>query len=155
MGEVVLSSGVYADRVPQTGAANMGKYIGDEVMAIFNAPMDMPDHAKVAVRTCQMMLKELATFNETNPDRRFDVRCAINSGVSVAGYVGTPTRMEYTVLGDTVNVAARLSKLPAVNSIVIGERTFELIDNEFKTKDLGDVNLRGREKSLRAYEIIS
>ena len=133
----------------------MSKYIGDEVMAIFNAPMDMPDHAKVAVQACQMMVKDLEVFNKENPDRRFDVRCAVNSGVSVAGYVGTPTRMEYTVLGDTVNVAARLSKISSANTIVIGSRTLELAKGAFETKDLGEVNLRGREKSVQAYEIIS
>ena len=133
---------------------NVSKFIGDEVMAIFNAPVDMPDHAVSAVRACITMLKELERFNKANPDRKFDVRCAVNSGISVAGNVGTPQRMEYTVLGDTVNVAARLSKFPQVNSVVVGERTHELIKGAFKAKDLGEVTLRGKEKSIHAYEIL-
>jgi len=132
---------------------NVNKFIGDEVMAIFNAPVDMPDHAVAAVRCCVTMLKDLERFNQANPARRFNVRCAVNSGTAVAGNVGTPTRMEYTVLGDTVNVAARLSKFPQVNSVVVGERTFTLIKDVFKAKDLGEVILKGKEKPLRAYEI--
>ena len=73
----------------------------------------------------------------------------------MAGNVGTPTRMEYTVLGDTVNVAARLSKFPQVNSVVVGARTFELVKDVFKGKDLGETVLKGKEKALRAYEIIA
>ncbi len=132
---------------------NVNKFIGDEVMAIFNAPIDMNDHAVSAVRCCIKMLKELERWNQANLDRRFNVRCAVNSGPVVAGNVGTATRMEYTVLGDTVNVAARLSKFPQVNSIIVGERTYALVKDVFKAKDLGEVILKGKEKSLRAYEI--
>ena len=57
------------------------------------------------------------------------------------------------MLGDTVNVAARLTKLPQVNSIVVGEKTYDLVRHVFKAKDLGDTLLKGKEKTLRAYEI--
>jgi adenylate cyclase len=137
-----------------TQKGNVNKFIGDEVMAIFNAPVDMPDHAVAAVRCCVTMLKDLERFNQSNPERKFNVRCAVNSGPVVAGNVGTPTRMEYTVLGDTVNVAARLSKFPQVNSVVVGERTYALIKDVFKAKDLGEVILKGKEKPLRAFEIL-
>jgi adenylate cyclase len=133
---------------------NVNKFIGDEVMAIFNAPVDLPNHAAAAVRCCLTMLDELERFNRGNPGRRFNVRCAVNTGPVVAGNVGTPTRMEYTVLGDTVNVAARLSKLPPVNSVVVGERTHELVKDDFPARDLGEVVLKGREKPLRAFEIL-
>ena len=134
---------------------HVNKFIGDEVMAIFNAPLDMPDHAVCAVRACVTMLQSLKQFNEQNPDRKFNVRCAVNSGPAVAGNVGTPTRMEYTVLGDTVNVASRLSKFPQINSVVVGARTYELVKDDFKAKDLGETVLKGKEKALRAYEIIA
>jgi adenylate cyclase len=133
---------------------HVNKFIGDEVMAIFNAPVDMADHGPAAVRACAGFLRELKEFNARNPDRAFSVRCAVNSGAAVAGNVGTPTRMEYTVLGDTVNVASRLSKFPPVNSIVIGERTRELLKDEFQVRDLGDSVVKGKEKSLRVFEVI-
>ena len=133
---------------------HVNKFIGDEVMAIFNAPVDMPDHAVNAVQACVDFLKVKRKFCEDHPDRAFEVRCAINSGPVVAGNVGTPTRMEYTVLGDAVNVAARLSKFPQMNSIVIGDRTNQLLNGAFKTKDLGETVLKGKEKAMRAFEVL-
>lgn len=133
---------------------HVNNFIGDEVMAIFNAPLDMSDHAVQAVRACASFLKELEKFNQSHPDRRFKVRCAVNSGPVVAGNVGAASHIKYTVLGDTVNVAARLSKMPQVNSIVVGERTYEKVKASFQAKDLGEVTLKGKEKPQHAYEII-
>jgi adenylate cyclase len=133
---------------------NLNKFIGDEVMAIYNAPLDIPDHAAAAVRTCIQMIQSLEKFNQANPDRRYNVRCAVNTGPAVVGNVGTPARMEYTALGDTVNTASRLSKFPQVNRVVIGERTYELVKGIFKTKDLGTTMLKGKEKPFHAYEIV-
>jgi adenylate cyclase len=136
----------------QKGSVN--KFIGDEVMAIFNAPVDMPEHAVNAVRACVEFLRVKKKFCEEHPQKAFEVRCAVNSGPVVAGNVGTPTRMEYTVLGDAVNTAARLSKLPQINSVVIGDRTNQLLNGAFKTKDLGETMLKGKEKAMRAFEVL-
>lgn len=133
---------------------HVNNFIGDEVMAIFNAPLDMKDHAGQAVRACAAFLGELKKFNETHPEKKFNVRCAINTGPVVAGNVGAKAHIKYTVLGDTVNVAARLSKTPQVNSIVVGERTYEKVKGVFKTKDLGEMALKGKEKPQHAYEIL-
>ena len=133
---------------------HVNNFIGDEVMAIFNAPLDMKDHAAQAVRACAAFLGELKKFNETHPEKQFKVRCAINTGPVVAGNVGAAAHIKYTVLGDTVNVAARLSKTPQVNSIVVGERTYNKVKDVFKTKDLGEMALKGKEKPQHAYEIL-
>jgi adenylate cyclase len=133
---------------------HVNNFIGDEVMAIFNAPLDMPSHAIQAVKTCTAFLQRLKEWNRAHPERHFDVRCAINTGVVVAGNVGTPSHLKYTVLGDAVNTAARLSKFPQVNSIVVGERTYELVKGEFQGRDLGESLLKGKEKPFRAYEIL-
>lgn len=133
---------------------HVNNFIGDEVMAIFNAPLDMEDHAAQAVRACAAFLGELQKFNETHPEKEFKVRCAINTGPVVAGNVGAAAHIKYTVLGDTVNVAARLSKTPQVNSIVVGERTYDRVKGVFKARDLGEMALKGKEKPQHAYEII-
>lgn len=133
---------------------HVNNFIGDEVMAIFNAPLDMADHAAQAVRACAAFLGELKKFNEAHPEKAFKVRCAINTGPVVAGNVGAAAHIKYTVLGDTVNVAARLSKTPQVNSIVVGERTYERVKGVFKAKDLGEMALKGKEKPQHAYEIL-
>jgi len=133
---------------------HVNNFIGDEVMAIFNAPLDMKDHAAQAVRACAAFLVELKKFNQVHPEKEFKVRCAINTGPVVAGNVGAAAHIKYTVLGDTVNVAARLSKTPQVNSIVVGERTYNKVKDVFKTKDLGEMALKGKEKPQHAYEIL-
>ena len=133
---------------------HVNNFIGDEVMAIFNAPLDMPDHAAQAVRACAAFLVELKKFNQAHPEKEFKVRCAINTGPVVAGNVGAHAHIKYTVLGDTVNVAARLSKTPQINSIVVGERTWERVKGSFKSRDLGEMALKGKEKPQHAYEIL-
>lgn len=133
---------------------HVNNFIGDEVMAIFNAPLDMKDHATQAVKACAAFLGELKKFNEAHPEKQFKVRCAINTGPVVAGNVGAAAHIKYTVLGDTVNVAARLSKTPQVNSIVVGERTYNKVKDSFRTKDLGEMALKGKEKPQHAYEIL-
>jgi adenylate cyclase len=133
---------------------HVNNFIGDEVMSIFNAPLEVQDHAVQAVKSCAAFLKELAKFKKAHPEKDFDVRCAVNTGPVVAGNVGAKAHIKYTVLGDTVNVCARLSKLPPVNSIVVGEKTYERIKDSFKTKDLGEVALKGKEKPQHAYEVV-
>jgi adenylate cyclase len=133
---------------------HVNNFIGDEVMSIFNAPLDQKEHAVQAVKACAAFLSELKKWNAAHPEKHFDVRCAINTGPVVAGNVGTPSHLKYTVLGDAVNTAARLSKFPQVNSIVVGERTYELVKHVFEGKDLGESMLKGKEKPFRAFEIL-
>jgi len=135
---------------------SVNKFIGDEVMAIYNAPLLQPDHAMNAVRTAVKMLQEVERHNKEHPERAFDVRIGINTGPAVAGNVGTPTRMEYTVLGDAVNVAARLTKYrPEPHRIFIGEATWAKVKGHFEIRDHGDTALKGREKSMRVYEVMA
>ncbi len=133
---------------------HVNNFIGDEVFSIFNAPLEMKDHAVQAVKACASFLGELKKWNAAHPEKKFDVRCAINTGVVVAGNVGTPSHLKYTVLGDAVNAAARLTKFPQVNSIIVGERTYELVKHAFRGKDLGETMLKGKERPFRAYEIL-
>jgi adenylate cyclase len=134
---------------------SVNKFIGDSVMGIYNAPLDQPDHALAAVKSAVKLLKEVERHNRQSQDRRFNIRIGINTGAVVAGNVGTQVRMEYTVLGDAVNVAARLAKFPQVNKIIVGDSTHERIKGFFQAKDLGDTIIKGREKSMRAFEIIT
>ena len=135
---------------------SVNKFIGDEVMAIYNAPLDLPDHAQHVVETAIDVVKLIKEHNKANPQKQFNVHIGINTGAVVAGNVGTHTRMEYTVLGDTVNVCARLCKALPANRITIGEKTYEKLKSKtgFQFKDLGDTMIRGRERSMRSYEVL-
>ncbi|MCI0415288.1 FHA domain-containing protein [bacterium] len=134
----------------------LDKFIGDAIMAIFGAPIPMEDHALRAVKTALEMKKRLQELNEekftTVP---IQIRIAINSGRVVAGDIGSPKRIEYTVLGNTVNVASRLeSSVARPDQIVVGENTQAMIADLVETASLGPFNLKGLEKSIMVYEIL-
>src|SRR5262245_18057711 len=107
-------------------------------MAIYNAPLDLPDQPVHAVRTAVEIVQQIQKYNKENPNQQFNIHVGVNTGAVVAGNIGSATRMEYTVIGDTVNVCARLTKQLPVNRITIGEKTFHAVkdDKDFKIKDL-------------------
>src|SRR5262245_34484482 len=132
------------------------KYIGDAIMAIFGAPLDMPDHAARAIRAALEMRERLEEFNaerREGPVLRF--RVGINSGKAVAGEIGSVNKKEYTVLGDTVNTASRLeSSVAKPMMIVIGENTHAAVQHEFECRPLGPATLKGKEKEVAVYEVL-
>jgi len=134
----------------------LDKFIGDAIMAVFGAPLPMEDHAFRAVQTALEMRDRLREMNQEKFGKnKFNIRIGINSGRVVAGDIGSPKRIEYTVLGNTVNIASRLeSGVAKPAQVVVGENTFELIQNRFETQALGEFNLKGLEKSLMVYEVL-
>jgi adenylate cyclase len=134
----------------------LDKFIGDCVMAVFGAPYAQDDHAVRAVRAALDMQRRLDAVNrERRPEPLIEMRMGINSGKVVAGPIGSSSRKEITVLGDTVNVASRIeSTVAQTGMIVIGERTHELVKDVFPTRELGKVALRGHSREISVYEII-
>jgi len=135
----------------------LDKYMGDGIMAVFGAPLDMPDHAARAIRTALEMQQRLTEWNVERPEGpELLVRIGINSGKAVAGEIGSVNKMEYTVLGDTVNTASRLeSGVARPGSVVIGEQTRERVGDEFELESLGTFSLKGKEKEVLVYEVLS
>jgi len=134
----------------------LDKFIGDAIMAVFGAPLDMPDHASRAVKTALEMRERLDEFNaERKEGPHLKIRIGINSGKAVAGEIGSINKKEYTVLGDTVNIASRLeSSVATPMTIVIGENTQALIKDEFDCRALGPKELKGKEKVVSAFEVL-
>ena len=134
----------------------LDKFIGDAIMAVFGAPLQMEDHAVRAVRAAIEMRDKLKSMNSEKFDKhKFDIRIGINSGRVVAGDIGSPKRIEYTVLGNTVNIASRLeSSIARPDQIIVGEETYEMIKNQFVTEPLGEVSLKGLEKSIMVYSVL-
>jgi adenylate cyclase len=135
----------------------LDKYIGDAIMAVFGAPLDMPDHAERAIRTGLEMRERLIEFNnERREGQTLRIRIGINSGKAVAGEIGSVNKMEYTVLGDTVNTASRLeSSVAKPMMVVIGENTFEMVKGLFEVRALGKVTLKGKANEVTVYEVIA
>jgi adenylate cyclase len=134
----------------------LDKYIGDAIMAVFGAPLDMPDHAQRAIRTALEMQERLAEWNaERREGPELRIRIGINSGKAVAGEIGSINKKEYTVLGDTVNIASRLeSSVAKPGSVVIGEHTRVTVGALFDCKELGSFSLKGKTREVQVFEVL-
>jgi adenylate cyclase len=134
----------------------LDKYIGDAIMAVWGAPLDMPDHASRAIRAALEMRERLEEFNSERKESNLRIRIGINSGKALAGEIGSVNKREYTVLGDTVNTASRLeSGVAKPMMIVIGENTFAAVKDEFETRSLGKATLKGKEKEVAVFEVLA
>ena len=132
----------------------LDKYIGDGMMAVFGAPMEKEDDAERAVRAAIEIIKELsAMMKETTPDRRFDIRIGINTGRVVAGNIGSPKRMDYTVIGDPVNIASRLESMAKPNQILLGEETCRRVKDRFAIRKMGLKKVKGKRSEIMVYEV--
>ncbi len=133
----------------------LDKYIGDGVMAVFGAPMVREDDAERAVRAALIIRRELMLLvKDLGEGRKYKIRIGINTGHVVAGNIGSPKRLDYTVIGDTVNIASRLESLAEPNQILIGEETHRRVAGKFKLRELGPRQLRGRTSSIVVHEVL-
>jgi adenylate cyclase len=110
----------------------LDKYLGDGLLAIFGAPFPSSDHGARAVACGLEMLEAQQRFvDELPPGKRFAVRIGINTGEVVAGYLGSPQRMEYTVLGENVVIAFRLQSMAEPGTLYLGRSTYDLVKNKY------------------------
>ncbi len=135
----------------------LDKYIGDAIMAVFGAPLDMPDHAAQCIRAALEMRERLEEFNsERKEGPVIRIRIGINTGNAVAGEIGSINKKEYTVLGDAVNTASRLeSSVAKPGLIVIGQNTHEQVKGMFELRPMGVFTLKGKEQGVAAFEVVS
>ena len=142
---------IQADAVKKYGGM-VDKYIGDAMMAIFNAPMDTPGHENSAV-LCAMEIQD--KIKMANLD--VEIGIGVNSGYAVIGNMGSETRFDYTAIGDAVNLAARLesSTKDVGEDIVIGYDTISAnsFNNEIMLKELDSIFVKGKEKPIKIYTI--
>ena len=132
------------------------KFIGDSVMAIWNAPDAQADHATRAVSAAEDMLRWLEAGNESWRERfGFTVELAIgiNSGEAVVGNFGSETRMEFTAIGDTVNVAARLESIARPNQILVTRAVRDAVADPARFGELGKRPLAGRAEPVDLFEV--
>jgi adenylate cyclase len=133
----------------------LDKYIGDAIMAFFGAPAPDPDHARHAVDAAVAMQTALRALNEHRPEGypELRMRIGINSGAAFAGDIGCEKRMDYTVMGATVNLASRLeSSVAGPGMIVAGPRTAELIGTAGLVS-IAPVTLKGIEHLVHPFEV--
>jgi adenylate cyclase len=136
----------------------LDKYIGDAQMAFWNAPLDDKDHALNAVKTSLEMLGDLDGFNKEIVKEGippFGMGLGINTGSVVVGNMGSRQRFDYTCLGDSVNLASRLEgqSKPYGVKIVLGERTAELVKDNYTVIELDNIAVKGKTEGVRIYTI--
>jgi adenylate cyclase len=135
----------------------LDKFLGDAVMCVFGAPIAHPDHAERAVKTALDMRSALTELSKRRAMRGldpFEVGIGVALGEVVAGTVGTEERMEYTVIGDSVNVAARLQGHAKAGSILLSRRTYEAVHDLVEAVSRGPMKVKGKEEDVEVYEVI-
>ncbi|MEW6666810.1 MAG: adenylate/guanylate cyclase domain-containing protein [Thermodesulfobacteriota bacterium] len=138
-----------------THDGTLDKYIGDGLMAVFGAPMEKKDDPERAILAALEMRSELTRMMEgVESAKRFTIRIGINTGTVVGGNVGSPRRMDYTVIGDPVNVASRLESIAQPNQILIGEETYRLVKDRFRIREVGRRKVKGRSSEISVYEVL-
>jgi adenylate cyclase len=141
-------------RLIQEHGGTVDKFIGDAVMALWNAPLEQPDHILRAVKTALAIHEALPMFHEPfEPEFRMKINIGLHTGMAVVGNVGAPQVMNYTAVGDTVNVAARLQGQGHNGQIIVSQTVHDAIADEIRAKRIGLINLKGRTEAITAYEI--
>jgi adenylate cyclase len=135
----------------------VNKYVGDEIMAVFGAPLHDADAAYHAVRTAVEIQQRNADLNivrEAEGRPVFHLGIGIDTGEVSAGYIGSPMRMEFTVVGDRVNTASRFCGLAEGGKTVIGQGTYEEVATRVECRPIGTVMLKGKQQPVQAYEVL-
>jgi class 3 adenylate cyclase len=136
---------------------HIDKFIGDEIMALFGAPAAHENDPERALRAALDMMTALAAFNAEHAARipkPLALHFGINSGLAIAGGIGTRQRQDYSVMGDTVNLAARLEDLSEAGEILVGEDTYRLTAPLFEFEAIKPVMLKGKEKPVKVYRLL-
>lgn len=137
----------------------LDKYVGDEIMAFWGAPIPQDDHPILACRAAIEMMARLHEMNAAwalEKKEQIDIGIGINSGPMIVGNVGSSSRMDYTLIGDMVNLGARLegtNKIYSTN-IIISEYTYEGVKDHVVTRELDLIRVKGKEQPVTIYELL-
>ena len=161
--EVVAQLNEYFTRMVDVLFAHRGtldKFVGDMVMGLFGAPLDDPEHADHAVQAALAMAVELERLNQQWAAAGrpvLDIGIGISTGEMVAGNIGSDTIMSYTVIGDTVNLGARLESLNKDygTRIIISDATRRALSGRYDVRPLGEVVVKGKSRPVAIYEVKS
>jgi adenylate cyclase len=161
--DIVALLNVYFTRMVDIVFRHQGtvdKFVGDMVMALFGAPLDDPDHADHAVQAALEMIEELGRLNaqwEQEGRPALDIGIGVNTGAMIAGNIGSEAIMSYTVIGDAVNLGARLESLNKNygTHIIISEETRGRLKGQYTLRPLGEVVVKGKTKAVPIFEVVA
>lgn len=131
------------------------KFMGDAIMAWFNAPIPQPDHTLRAVKAALDMRTTIEALHKELPkEARLSFGVGIHTGDAVLGLVGTEQRIEYTAIGDSVNTAKRIQENSKPNQILISEDAHNLVKGKIKVKEVDAVIAKGKSKPVKVFEVL-
>jgi adenylate cyclase len=136
---------------------SLDKYIGDAIVAVFGSLITLENAAQSAIRAAIQMMKRMNALNESwmqNYRLVMNIGIGINTGEVFLGNVGSPERMEFTVIGDTVNVASRFSDIAKEGQILISKNTLASLSSDIKYKELPPTAVKGKTGKLEVFEIL-
>ncbi len=135
----------------------LDKYVGDEIMSFWGAPIPQEQHALLACKTAVRQLEVLEELNsQWPPELRIEIGIGINSGIMTVGNMGSSGRMNYTLMGDNVNLGARLEGTNKVygTNCIISEYTYELVRDEVYARELDTIRVKGKNRPVIIYELL-
>lgn len=155
--ELIRILNIYLSIVIQSVLKYQGvinKFGGDSIMAIWNVPTACENHPLMAIKAAVESQRAITELHYREPSLpKMDFGIGINTGRAVAGNMGSQDRVEYSVIGDTVNLAARLTDIAQSGKIWLGSNTFKLVKNHISAKPLGKMALKGRQQTVKVYEV--
>lgn len=135
----------------------VNQFLGDGFMALFGAPLTQEDHARRAVLAAIGIRDEIRahSFADGGSDARLQIRIGMNTGTVVVGKIGDNLRMDYTAIGDTTNVAARLQGIAQPGTVLVTDAVYRMVRRDIDCRSLGPQTLKGKDQPIEVYEAIA
>ena len=136
---------------------SLDKYIGDAIVAVFGSLISLDNPARTAVQAAIQMMKSLSTANQRWTAQygfAINIGIGINTGEVILGNIGSPERMEFTVIGDTVNIASRFSGVARPGQILVTKETFQSWASDIPHRELSPIEVKGKTGKLEVFEMI-
>ncbi len=131
------------------------KFLGDAVLAWFNAPLPQPDHSLRAVRAALALKSAVEKLHaELPPEAHLSFGVGIHYGEAVLGWIGTEKRLEYTAIGDSINTARRIQENAARNQILISREAYERVRDQVEAKPCPPLKVKGKREAVDVYEVV-
>lgn len=127
------------------------KFIGDGIMLLFNAPLPQADHAQRAIQAALVMQSAIVQLDEGSETPQYGI--GIHTGPAVVGSIGNRRRLEYTAIGDTVNLAARLESVAQAGQVLISQATYDQVKEQVLVQEIGPLSVKGRQEPVMTYQV--
>jgi adenylate cyclase len=148
-------------KIIKQNKGTIDKFMGDEIIALFGAPLEMDDHAFWACKAALEMQEKLSFLQKKWQRERkdiFEIGIGINSGIMTVGNLGSDQIFDFTAIGDNMNIGARLENLtrtyPTKHNIIISEMTVNSTKNKIVVKFIEEVNVKGKLSKIKIFELL-